>query len=234
MNKNIVLLFLSFGIMTECLSQKDTIPAQYPGGIAGWTRYVIKNVNNGSNSSKGTKEKYVVTVLFTIDKFGNVSNVRALKDPGKGLAQEAVRVVSESGKWKPALVNGKPIVYEGKQNIIVAKTIIMPPPITKSWDNFFKNAHFQSLKQADKDSLRIGAMLAGSLKQIDDEFNIKKQKIEADSSLVRKDRAAQLDNLTIQKGDRIKAVLTNPHYVKWEIWVAQLRKEMAAHPKKTQ
>lgn len=233
MNKNIVLLFLSFCIITECLSQKDTIPAQYPGGIAAWSRYVIQNLHSGVNGSKGTKKKYVVTVLFTVDKFGNVSNVRTFKDPGNGVAQEAVRVVSESGKWKPALANGKPIVYESKQNIIVAKTNITPPPITKSWDNFFKNARFQSLKQVDKDSLRIGAILAGSLKQIDDEFNNKKLKIEADSSLVRKDRTAQLDNLTIQKGNRIKAVLTNPHYVKWEIWVAQLRKEMADHPKKT-
>lgn len=232
MNKNFVLLFLSFCIMTECLSQKDTIPAQYPGGIAAWTRYVMKNLNSGANSNKGTKEKYAVTVMFTVDKFGNVSHVRALNDPGNGTVQEAVRVVSECGKWKPALVNGKPIVYEGKQNIIVAKTNNTHPPISKSWDHFFKIAHFQSLKQVDKDSLRAGAMLAGYLTQIDDEFNNKKQKIEADTSLVRKDREAQLENISIQKGDHIKAVLTNPRYVKWEIWVAQLRRELATHPKK--
>jgi len=233
MNKYIVLLFISFCLLIECFSQKDTIPAQYPGGIAAWTSYVMKNLNNETNSSKGTKGKYMVTVLFTVDKFGNVSNVRALKDPAKGAVQEAIRIISESGKWKPALVNGKPIVYEGKQNIIVANTIITPPHNTKSWDNFFKMARFQSLKQADKDSLRAGALLAGSLPKIEDEFNSKKQKIIMDNSLVRKDREAQLENLSIQKGNRIKAVLTNPQYIKWEIWVAQLRKEMAAHPKKT-
>jgi hypothetical protein len=215
--------------MTESFSQKDTIPAQFPGGIAAWTSYVMKNLNSsGVNNNKGTKGKYAVTVKFTVDKFGNISHARALNDPGNGAAQEAVRVVSESGKWKPALVNGKPIIYECKQNIIVSNT---NPYITKSWDHFFKMAHFQSLKQVDKDSLRAGAMLAGSLSQIEGEFSNKKQKIVMDTSLVRKDREAQLENLSIQKGDLIKAVLTNPRYVKWEIWVAQLRKELAAHPK---
>lgn len=81
MVKNFILLFLPFCIMTDGFSQKDTISAQYPGGVAAWTSYIMKSLSS-SNGHTGIKGKYMVTVKFTVDKFGNVSTVRALNDPG--------------------------------------------------------------------------------------------------------------------------------------------------------
>ena len=42
-----------------------------------------------------------VTLQFTIDKEGRLGDVKVLSAPDETLAQEAVRVVSSSPKWKP-------------------------------------------------------------------------------------------------------------------------------------
>ena len=42
-----------------------------------------------------------VTLQFTIDKDGRLGDVKVLSAPDETLAQEAVRVVSSSPKWKP-------------------------------------------------------------------------------------------------------------------------------------
>ena len=42
-----------------------------------------------------------VTLQFTIDKDGRLGDVKVLSTPDETLAQEAVRVVSSSPKWKP-------------------------------------------------------------------------------------------------------------------------------------
>jgi len=45
-----------------------------------------------------------VIVEFIVEKDGSVTNVKAVKAPDPDLAQEAVKVVSASPKWKPALL----------------------------------------------------------------------------------------------------------------------------------
>jgi protein TonB len=48
-----------------------------------------------------------VMVSFTVNINGTVSDVKALTKPGGGCDSEAVRVVSLSPPWKPAMYNGK-------------------------------------------------------------------------------------------------------------------------------
>lgn len=48
-----------------------------------------------------------VKVGFTIDRNGNVCDVKVLEGCDYSLDKEAVRVVSQSPKWKPARLNGK-------------------------------------------------------------------------------------------------------------------------------
>ncbi|MDE6791601.1 MAG: energy transducer TonB, partial [Muribaculaceae bacterium] len=45
-----------------------------------------------------------------IDIHGNMKNVHVKKNPDSEYAQEAMRMIKQtSGKWKPAIKNGKPI-----------------------------------------------------------------------------------------------------------------------------
>jgi periplasmic protein TonB len=86
---------------------KVEIDAGFPGGPAAWLRFLNKNlrppdeaINNGISGK--------VVVQFIVDKEGNVSDVVAVSGPEQGgLREEAVRVIKKSGKWTPAIQNGR-------------------------------------------------------------------------------------------------------------------------------
>ena len=48
----------------------------------------------------------------------HISNHKAVNDPGFGLAKEAIRVLENSPKWKPANQNGRNILY--RKNIAIS------------------------------------------------------------------------------------------------------------------
>jgi protein TonB len=50
-----------------------------------------------------------VTLQFTVDTDGSVKDVKVLKGVDPVLDSEAVRVISQSPKWTPAMQNGKPV-----------------------------------------------------------------------------------------------------------------------------
>jgi len=46
---------------------------------------------------------YKVNVQFVVDMHGNIGQIKAKNDPGYGLAQRAVSIISSyKGKWQPA------------------------------------------------------------------------------------------------------------------------------------
>jgi protein TonB len=97
---------------------KVEIESEYPGGPAAWKRYLNKNFHYPeegiSNEIQG-----VVTVLFIVDKVGNVSDVQAVSGPeGGGLREEAIRVIRKSGAWIPAEQNGRKVKSYKKQDVV--------------------------------------------------------------------------------------------------------------------
>lgn len=94
---------------------KVEIESQYPGGPAAWQRYLYRNLKYPQeamdNEIQGT-----VTVQFIVDKEGNVSDVEAVEGPQE-LRAEAVRVIRKSGKWTPAVQNGRQVKSYKKQPV---------------------------------------------------------------------------------------------------------------------
>jgi periplasmic protein TonB len=86
---------------------KVEVDASFPGGPAAWLRFLNKNLRSPDEAiSNGISGK--VVVQFIVDKEGNVSDVVAVSGPEQGgLREEAVRVIKKSGKWTPALQNGR-------------------------------------------------------------------------------------------------------------------------------
>jgi len=86
---------------------KVEIESMYPGGMAAWARFLHKNLNYPQdamdNGIQGT-----VLVQFVVDKDGNVSDVTAVSGPQE-LRAEAIRVIKKSGKWTPAVQNGRQV-----------------------------------------------------------------------------------------------------------------------------
>ncbi|MEO8174051.1 MAG: energy transducer TonB [Sediminibacterium sp.] len=94
------------------------IPAEFPGGIAQWTKYLERNLNRDVPNDNGAPPgKYTVTVSFIVAKDGSISDVTADNDPGYGTKAEAIKVIQKGPKWKPAVQNGRNVIYRHKQSI---------------------------------------------------------------------------------------------------------------------
>jgi protein TonB len=75
---------------------------------------VLKNIPPG---------KYEISVQFIVDIHGNLGQIKALNDPGFGLAKRAVNAVSTyNGEWKPANQCGRSVKAYKKQSV----TFIIP------------------------------------------------------------------------------------------------------------
>jgi protein TonB len=97
---------------------KVEIESEYPGGSAAWLRYLNKNLRYPdeavNNEIMGT-----VIVQFIVDKEGNVSDVQTVGGPENGgLREEAIRVIKKSGRWTPAIQNGRQVKSYKKQPIV--------------------------------------------------------------------------------------------------------------------
>ncbi|MGE9313512.1 energy transducer TonB [Niabella sp. CJ426] len=83
--------------------------AAYPGN---WNAFIARNLDRkvavNNNAPKGS---YTTAVQFIVSKEGNVTDVKTVgKKAGYGMDEEAVRVIKKSGKWKPAIQNGREVV----------------------------------------------------------------------------------------------------------------------------
>lgn len=95
---------------------KVEVPAEFPGGLDGWRRYLERNLNY-PDAAQENGTQGVVKVQLVVDKEGGISEVQALNDPGDGLADEAVRIIKKGPKWKPAEQNGRKVTYRFVQTV---------------------------------------------------------------------------------------------------------------------
>ena len=94
------------------------IPAEFPGGTSAWIRYLERNLNRDIPVENGAPPgRYTVVVAFTVSKTGAISDVAAENDPGYGTKGEAIRVITKGPSWKPAVQNGRNVIYRHKQAI---------------------------------------------------------------------------------------------------------------------
>lgn len=94
---------------------KVEIESEYPGGMAAWMRYLNKTLRYPDEAVNNEIQGDVI-VQFIVDKEGNVSDVEAIAGPQE-LKDEAVRVIKKSGKWTPAVQNGRQVKSYKKQPI---------------------------------------------------------------------------------------------------------------------
>jgi protein TonB len=95
---------------------KVEIESSYPGGQAAWQRYLNKSLRYPQEAQDNEIQGAVV-IQFIVDKEGNVSEVEAISGPNE-LREEAVRVIKKSGKWTPAVQNGRQVKSYKKQPIV--------------------------------------------------------------------------------------------------------------------
>jgi TonB family protein len=88
-------------------SQVDEMPVP-PGGMGGFTEYMMKNLTYPT-AAKEAGTQGMVVVSFVVNAEGKVGSLEVLRGIGKGCDEEAVRVISNSGTWTPAKIEGKSV-----------------------------------------------------------------------------------------------------------------------------
>jgi len=97
---------------------KVEIESEYPGGPAAWLRYLNKNFRYPEEGLANEIQGMVV-VQFIVDKQGGISDVQVVSGPVQGgLREEAMRVISKSGLWIPAIQNGRQVKSYKRQPVI--------------------------------------------------------------------------------------------------------------------
>lgn len=82
------------------------VQPEFPGGAAGFAKYVSKNYRTPEveQDLKGR-----VFVEFVVEKDGSITDIRVARDLGFGTGAEAIRMLKNAPKWKPGVQNGKTI-----------------------------------------------------------------------------------------------------------------------------
>ena len=87
---------------------KVEVEATFPGGDAGWLRYVKNNIDANTPIDNGAPEgTYTVIVRFIVSKDGSISDVVPETKLGFGMEAEAVKAIKKGPKWTPAIQNGR-------------------------------------------------------------------------------------------------------------------------------
>ena len=97
---------------------KVEVDASFIGGTSAWTRFLMNNLEQNLPGDNGAAPgSYTVVVRFIVSKDGSVSDVQAETNHGFGMEQEAIRVIRKSGKWTPAIQNGRNVTAYKRQPI---------------------------------------------------------------------------------------------------------------------
>lgn len=83
------------------------VQAEYPGGMGAFQKQFISRFRTPDIDS--SVKRIQVIVQFIVEKDGSLTGIKILRDPGYGAGKEAVRVLSNMQKWKPAVQNGKTV-----------------------------------------------------------------------------------------------------------------------------
>lgn len=73
---------------------------EFPGGVDSMYAFISRNIKYPEEALKNNISGNVY-VTFVVEKDGQITSTRLLRDIGGGCGQEALRVVRSMPKWKP-------------------------------------------------------------------------------------------------------------------------------------
>lgn len=91
------------------------IESQYPGGISAWSAFLKGNLRFPQEAVDINVQGTVI-IQFIVDTEGKISDVSAVSGPEE-LRAAAIAVIKKSGKWNPAIQNGRKVKSYKKQPI---------------------------------------------------------------------------------------------------------------------
>jgi hypothetical protein len=89
---------------------KVDVEASFPGGDNAWKTYLQKNLRPDIPQENGAPLGfYTVIVKFVVGADGNLADIQSATNWGYGMEKEVIRIIQNSGKWLPAMQNGRPV-----------------------------------------------------------------------------------------------------------------------------
>jgi protein TonB len=103
--------------------ERVEIEASYPSGDAGWRKYmsaspILPKAINYAMKKGLAPGQYTVIVKFIVDPDGNVNAIVPETYIGYGFEEAVVKLISKSGKWNPAVINGRKVSAYRKQPVV--------------------------------------------------------------------------------------------------------------------
>jgi protein TonB len=98
------------------------VPAEFEGGLKAWSNYLMKTIETPDRFTRLSKAgtKATVGVSFMVGTDGGICNVFIERSYEWSVDMESIRVIKNAPHWKPAVQNGKTVVYKHKQNLTYA------------------------------------------------------------------------------------------------------------------
>jgi TonB family protein len=95
-------------LQTDSVYFRVDVQPSFPGGGEAFYKFLGKNIKYPAIMKQRQVQGNVI-VQFVVEKDGTLTNIKAIKGSGSGSAEEAVRVMQASPKWKPGVKDGKPV-----------------------------------------------------------------------------------------------------------------------------
>jgi protein TonB len=86
----------------------EEMPSFQGGGLPAFHAWVQKNVSYPMIAQENGIQGRVL-LQFVVEKDGTLGQIKVLQTPDQSLADEAIRVLMKSPKWKPAKQRNKPV-----------------------------------------------------------------------------------------------------------------------------
>lgn len=92
------------GTGTDNVETSVDVMPQFPGGIQKFYEQIGRKFRTPDVESLSTLKVYV---SFVVERDGTMTNIKVARDPGHGMAEEAIRVLkSIKTKWEPGMIKG--------------------------------------------------------------------------------------------------------------------------------
>ncbi|WP_345954456.1 TonB family protein [Mucilaginibacter sp. PAMB04168] len=136
----------------EVFTSVEKLPS-FAGGMAGFHEFLGKMIRYPAGAREHNQKGRVI-VTFVVEQDGSLSDVKAINNPGNGLAEEAVRAISASPKWVAGEQNGRkvrvqytvPVVFTTDEGINEA---IDTEKASRTTFNMIRNVRFKPTGEND-------------------------------------------------------------------------------------
>jgi protein TonB len=95
----------------------EEVEAIFKGGTEDWIKYIQKNINFPDRARKLEKEGSLM-LQFVVNTDGTTGDFRILRSIEYSLDEEAIRLIRDSPKWRPAHQDGKLVKAYRRQPLV--------------------------------------------------------------------------------------------------------------------